>query len=427
MKRQSIAVMHYVADLHIHSRYSHATSKDLDLYVLHQWAQIKGIDVIGTGDFTHPQWFETLQSNLIPDGSGLFRLQEPYQTAMWPDVQHQAREVYFCLTTEVSTVYKHGDRIRKNHNLLYAPDFDTVAKINKKLAAMGNLHADGRPVLRLSSRDLLEIVLEASDQAYLIPAHIWTPWFSTLGAKSGYNSIEACFRDLTSHIFALETGLSSDPAMNRQCSMLDRYTMVSNSDAHSPQKLGREANLFHTDRTYDALFKALKTRQGFLGTIELFPEEGKYYMDGHRKCGICTEPVTTQIYKGLCPVCGKPLTIGVLHRITQLANRPQQPQAAVHVEYSIPLAEIVSEIKGIGPKSKGVQQQVQQIIGKFGNELAFLRHVPLEDIRKGLGTLYEEAIRRLRKQQVIRTPGYDGLHGQIRIFQANELRPSEKI
>lgn len=414
--------MRYIADLHVHSHYSRATSKDLNLESLYQWAQIKGIDVVGTGDFTHPQWFQELQDKLVPDGSGFFRLRHPPKTPGLSGLRHQAREVRFCLTTEISSIYKHGDRVRKNHNLLYAPDLETVTKINAKLATIGNLEADGRPILGLPARDLLEIVLEASNRAYLIPAHIWTPWFSTLGSKAGYDSIDACFRDLTPYIFALETGLSSDPAMNWKLSALDRYTLISNSDAHSPQKLGREANIFDTELSYDAMFEAIKTQQGFLGTIEFFPEEGKYHMDGHRKCGVCLEPATTQAHKGLCPECGKPLTIGVLYRVEELSDRstPQQPAGAANFEYIIPLPEIISEIRGKGPNTKDVQQQFQKIISRFGNEFDFLRQAPLEDIEKHLGPVYAEGIRRLRHRQVTPNPGYDGLYGIIHLFQPGE-------
>ena len=416
--------MHYIADLHVHSHYSGATSKDLNLESLYQWAQIKGIDVVGTGDFTHPQWFQELTHKLVPDGRGFFRLKHLPSKLTWLGPNYHISDIRFCLTTEVCCIYKYKNQVRKNHHLLYAPDFATVATINKKLSAFGKLVSDGRPILKLSSRDLLEIVLEASGRAYLIPAHIWTPWFSTLGSKSGYNSIKACFRDLFPHIFALETGLSSDPAMNWRLSALDCYTLVSNSDAHSPQKLGREANLLDTDLTYDGLFEALKTRQGFLGTLELFPEGGKYYMDGHRKCGICIEPTITQTYQRLCPDCSQPLTVGVLHRVEELANRskPQKPEEALNFEYIIPLPEIISEIKGMGLNSKGVQQQFRAIIKQFGNELTFLRETPLEEIQTHLGPVYAEAIRRLRDQQVIRTPGYDGVYGKIRIFKPVELQ-----
>lgn len=415
--------MFYIADLHVHSHYSRATSKDLNLESLYQWACIKGIHIVGTGDFTHPQWFQELKEKLVPDGSGLYRLKNPPKTPAISGVKCQALDVRFCLTTEISSIYKQGDKVRKNHNLLYAPDLDTVARINAKLATIGNLAADGRPILGLPARDLLEIVLEASDRAHLIPAHIWTPWFSTLGSKSGYDSIQACFRDLTDHIFALETGLSSDPAMNWRLSELDRYTMVSNSDAHSPQKLGREANLFDTDMTYDAMFTAIKTCKGFLGTLEFFPEEGKYHMDGHRKCGVCTVPTMTQQYKGLCPACGKPLTVGVLHRVEKLANRqaPQKPPQAADFEYIVPLPEIIAEIKNMGPNSKGVQQRFRQIIAQFGSEFTFLREAPIEDIQKLLGPVYAEAIQRVRNHIVNLTPGYDGTYGVIQIFHEGEI------
>lgn len=229
--------MHYIADLHVHSHYAYATSKKMNLASLYEWAQIKGIDVIGTGDFTHPQWFQGLQTELIPDGSGFFRLKNTPQASSLSGFKYQARDVRFCLTTEISTSYNHGNQVRKSHHLLYAPDLDTVSRISTKLANIGNLNADGRPILKLPARDLLEIVLEASDRAYLIPAHIWTPWFSTLGSKAGYNSIEACFRDLTTHIFALETGLSSDPTMSWKLRALDPYTMVSKSAGYAQIRL----------------------------------------------------------------------------------------------------------------------------------------------------------------------------------------------
>lgn len=412
--------MYYVADLHVHSHYSRATSKDLNLETLYQWANIKGIDVVGTGDFTHPHWFQVLQAKLVPDGTGFYKLKNPPSQLF----KSRATDVRFCLTTEISSIYKQGDKVRKNHNLLYAPDLETVAKLNAKLATIGNLAADGRPILGLPARDLLEIVLETSERAYLIPAHVWTPWFSTLGSKSGYDSIEACFRDLTAHLFALETGLSSDPAMNRRLSALDRYTMVSNSDAHSPKNLGREANLFDTALTYDAMFEALKTQKGFLGTLEFFPEEGKYHMDGHRSCGVCLDPTTTQQHQGLCPTCGKPLTIGVLHRVEALADRqePQKPGHAADFAYIIPLPEIIAEIKGTGASSQAVQKQFQRIISLFGSEFTFLRATPVEEIRKQLGTIYAEAIQRLRNHQIAPSPGYDGVYGTIRVFQPGELQ-----
>ncbi len=415
--------MFYIADLHVHSHYSRATSKNLNLVSLHQWANIKGIQVVGTGDFTHPGWLKTLEEQLIPDDhSGFYVL----KNLPPPLYKCQSYKVKFCLTTEISSIYKHAGVVRKNHNLLYAPDFDTVKKINYQLSKIGNLKSDGRPILGLSARDLLEIVKKSSDRAYLIPAHIWTPWFSTLGSKSGYDSIQDCFRDLTPYIFAVETGLSSDPMMNWRVSALDQYTLISNSDAHSPQKLGREANMLDTDMTYDAMFQAIQTKKGFLGTLEFFPEEGKYHMDGHRNCHICTDPLSSQQYHDICPVCKKKLTIGVLHRVSLLADRPlhTQPANALPYMHIVPLPEIISEIKNLGDQSKGVAAAFQQIIGLYGNEFSFLREVPLADIHKDLGVIYAQAVERLRAQKAILQPGYDGVYGKISFFQPGEI---EKI
>lgn len=414
--------MFYIADLHLHSHYSRATSKDLNLDTLYQWARIKGIHIVGTGDFTHPRWFKELQEKLEPDGTGLFRLKNPPKDDV-PGFKCADIDVRFCLTSEISSIYKHGDKVRKNHNCVYAPDFGTVARINTKLAQIGNLEADGRPILGLPSRDLLEIVLETSDDAHLIPAHIWTPWFSMFGSRSGYDSVKECFRDLSGHIFALETGLSSDPEMNWRLSMLDSYTLVSNSDAHSPQKLGREANLFDTERSYYALFEALKTKNGFLGTYEFFPEEGKYHMDGHRKCNVCFEPEESIKHKNLCPKCGQPLTIGVLHRVTELSDRkePQRPESAPDFHYIIPLPEILAEIKNTAPSSKMVNRSFQQVISSFGNEFMLLKHVPIEDIEKKAGMVIAEAIKRMRTQKVNPQGGYDGEYGTIKIFREGEL------
>ncbi|MCW5909977.1 MAG: UvrD-helicase domain-containing protein [Cyclobacteriaceae bacterium] len=414
--------MFYIADLHLHSHYSRATSKDLNLETLYQWARIKGIHVVGTGDFTHPLWFKELKEKLEPDGTGLFRLKNPPKEDV-PGFKCADIDVRFCLTSEISSIYKHGDKVRKNHNCVYAPDLETVARINAKLAQIGNLAADGRPILGLPSRDLLEIVLQTSEHAHLIPAHIWTPWFSMFGSKSGYDSVKECFRDLSDHIFALETGLSSDPEMNWRLSMLDKYTLVSNSDAHSPQKLGREANLFDTERSYYGLFDALKSKKGFLGTYEFFPEEGKYHMDGHRKCDVCFEPEESIKHKNICPKCGQPLTIGVLHRVTELSDRkqPQKPEGAADFHYIIPLPEILSEIKNASASSKTVNQSFQQTISLFGNEFTLLKQAPIEDIEKKAGMVVAEAIKRMRTQQVNPQGGYDGEYGVIKIFKEGEL------
>lgn len=415
--------MKFFADFHLHSYHSRATSKNLNLESLYQWAKIKGIHVIGTGDFTHPLWIQELEEKLESAGNGLFRLKSPPKEQNLPNIKTKDLDIFFCLSAEISSVYKYGEKVRKNHSILVAPDFETVKKINIHLNQIGNLASDGRPILGLSSRDLLEIVLEKSEDAHLIPAHIWTPWFSTLGSKAGYDSIEECFRDLSEHIFALETGLSSDPAMNWKLSSLDKYTLISNSDAHSPQKLGREANIFDTEMSYYDIFKALKTKKGFLGTYEFFPEEGKYHMDGHRNCSICLEPQESLKFNNICPKCKKPLTIGVLHRVEKLADRekPQKPQGSPGFKYIIPLPEIIGEFAGTAPNTKTVQQTFTKIISTFGNEFDLLHTIPYEEIKSKAGELLAEAIRRLRNHEVNPKGGYDGKYGAVSIFNPGEI------
>ena len=426
--------MRYIADLHIHSLFSRATSKQSHLRGLAAWAAVKGIDVVATGDFTHPGWFAHLHEELLPAEEGLYRLKpDPGfdYAALLPEGLQPGRhpeEIRFILSAEISCIYKRGGRVRKVHNLLYAPDMETVRRINTALANLGNISSDGRPILGLDSRDLLEIVLEHSEQAFLVPAHIWTPWFSLFGSKSGFDRIEDCFADLSGHIFALETGLSSDPAMNRLISALDRYTLISNSDCHSPAKLGREANIFETGLDYFSLRAALREpcdaagRQRFLATVEFFPEEGKYHCDGHRKCGVCLEPQETRNLQGLCPVCGKDLTVGVLHRVLELADRtePSYPASSPQVHSLIPLAEIISELLDVGAASNRVMAAYTRLISLFGSEFQLLLDVPLEDIRSQGDPLLAEAIARVRKNEVIRQPGYDGAFGVIRVFSEGE-------
>ncbi|RFM30135.1 endonuclease Q family protein [Deminuibacter soli] len=418
--------MFYRADLHIHSHYAQACSKNLNLETLYQWARVKGIHVLGTGDFTHPAWFAELQEKLQPDGSGFFTLKNPPQQHAPEGMKVTDTDVRFCLSTEISSVYQWDGRTRKNHNLVYAPDFETVAEINKRLSRYGNLAADGRPTVSLPSRDVLELVLNTSPRARFIPAHAWTPWFSTLGSRGGYNSIQECFRDLTPHIFAIETGLSSDPAMNWQWSALDAITMVSFSDAHSPQKLGREVTLFNTERSYDAMFAAMQTGKGFGGTYEFFPEEGKYSYDGHRLCKVVLSPQQTNALNGICPHCGKPLTIGVFNRVHTLSDRqaPLQPATASNFSHIVPLPEILSEINGTSPESKKVQQAFISAVSKFGNEFTLLNDTPIPDIERFNATL-ATAIGNMRKGQVTRTPGYDGIYGHIKLLQ-NELPRSSQ-
>ncbi|WP_305788432.1 UvrD-helicase domain-containing protein [Symbioplanes lichenis] len=417
----SVAADTYVADLHIHSRYSRACSRDLTLPNLAWWARRKGIAVLGTGDFTHPAWFDHLRESLRPaDEPGLFRLSpdaEQDVTRRLPGSLQQSEAARFMLSVEISTIYKRDDRTRKVHHLVYLPDFAAATRFNTALGRVGNLTADGRPILGLDSRDLLEIVLEASPDGYLVPAHIWTPWFSALGSKSGFDAIADCYADLAEHITAVETGLSSDPEMNWRVSSLDRYRLVSNSDAHSPQALAREATLFTGRPDYHAI----KDGHTLAGTIEFFPEEGKYHADGHRACGVNWEPARTREHGGRCPECGKPLTVGVLSRVEDLADRESKPRQE-SVEHLIQLAEILGEINGVGPKSKTVEGQLNHLVAQLGPELDILRKVPVDDIGQHGGDNLREAITRLRRGQVRRVPGYDGEYGVITLFEPGELR-----
>lgn len=417
--------MNYIADLHIHSPFSRATSKGSTLAGLAAWARIKGIQVVGTGDFTHPGWLNCLKDELIPAEPGLFRLKDETGPASpLPGVALPAGTVRFLLTAEVSSIYKRHGRVRKVHNLLYVPDFASAERINTKLAVIGNIKSDGRPILGLDSRDLLEILLERAPEGFLVPAHIWTPWFSLFGSRSGFDAIEECYGDLTPHVFALETGLSSDPEMNRLISALDRFALISNSDCHSPQKLGREANLFDTDLSFHALRDAIKgnRRDTFCGTVEFFPEEGKYHFDGHRACNVCLDPHEIRRLGLLCPVCARPLTVGVHHRVMDLADReaPLYGPEAPLVHSLIPLPELLGELLGVGPASKKVMLRYAAVIARFGSEFKLLLQTPLDEIAS-YAPLLGEAVKRVRDGQVISRPGYDGEFGTITVFAAGEI------
>ncbi len=417
--------MKIVADLHLHSHYSRATSKNLNFEQLSKWAQLKGVNVVGTGDIAHPGWLQEMRAKLEPAEEGLFRLKDDYAQAVQAEVPAACQSsVRFMLAGEISSIYKKNERVRKIHNVIFAPSLAAVEQIQTALEKIGNIRSDGRPILGLDSHDLLEIILDIDPQNYLIPAHIWTPWFSLLGSKSGFDTIEECFEELTPHIFALETGLSSDPPMNWRVSMLDNYTLVSNSDAHSPQKLAREANLFKTELSYPALFAALKSGDPteFLGTLEFFPQEGKYHHDGHRKCGLNWSPATTLAHNGLCPHCGKPVTVGVMHRVEVLADRPtaELPANRHPFQSLIPLPEILGEIHQVGPNSKRVQGHYHHLLTNLGSELAILLDIPLIEIEQVDSPLLAEAIKRMRAGQVKATAGFDGEFGIIKLFEPHE-------
>ncbi len=416
--------MTFRADLHVHSKYSRATSRDLDLEHLFWWAARKGIRIVGTGDCVHPAWLAEIRDKLVAQGNGLFRLRSDIETALWKTLPPACRQpVSFMLSTEISTIYKKGDKTRKIHHLIYAADLDAADRLAAALGRIGNIASDGRPILGLDSRDLLEIALDSGPDSYLVPAHIWTPWFAALGSQSGFDSIEECYGDLASHIFAVETGLSSDPAMNWRISSLDRFRLTSNSDAHSPGKLGREATRFSCEPDYFALRRALETGEGYVGTVEFFPEEGKYHMDGHRACGARLDPKETIELGGRCPVCGKPVTVGVAHRIEALADRAEGevvPATAGKVASLVPLPEILSEIVGSGVGSKAVSRSYDHAVAALGPELAVLEEMPVEDVAK-VHPLLGEAVTRLRSGAVIRQAGYDGEYGVIRLFQDGEI------
>mgnify|MGYP000979211721 FL=1 len=411
--------MKTITDLHIHSRFSMATSKEGTPENLDFWARKKGISLIGTGDFTHPVWREELKERLVSEGNGLYRLRDEY-------VKEDSRKfpgegTRFVVSGEISSIYKKNGKTRKVHNVILLPSLEAADAMAQRLEKIGNIHSDGRPILGLDSHDLLEMMLDVCPEGILIPAHIWTPHFSVLGAKSGFDSVEECFEELAPYIHALETGLSSDPAMNWRISKLDRYQLVSNSDAHSPSKLGREANLLDIDCSYEGLYQAIQTGEGLEGTVEFFPEEGKYHFDGHRKCGVSLSPVEAERLGGICPVCGKKLTMGVDHRVEQLADRAEGfvKKDGKKYESLVPLPEVISTCMGYSAASKKVQGCFEQMIQTLGTEFDILRNVPSEDIKSCAGERIAEGIENVRTGNVNRIPGYDGEYGKIQLFDEN--------
>ena len=416
--------MKFIADFHIHSRFSRATSKELNLRNLARWAEIKGIKVLATGDFTHPDWFKNLKEKLEPAESGLFKL------------RNSDSQTRFILTSEISCIYSKKNRVRKIHILIFAPSLEIVEKINTHLGWLGNLKSDGRPILGLDAKELAKIVLNISENCLIVPAHLMTPWFSLFGSKSGFDSIEECFEDYSRYIFAGETGLSANPLMLWRIPDGRRITLISNSDAHSAPHIGREANVFEGDEiNYNNIINAIK--QGSKSniqypksnikltyTVEFYPQEGKYHYDGHRLCGISCSPAESKKYNNICPNCGRPLTIGVLNRVEQLADRPEgfKPENAIPFKSLIPLAEIISDALGQGVGTIGVNKEYENLIEKFGDEFSVLIDVPRQELEAVTLTEIAEGIVRVREGKVFIEPGYDGVYGKIRIFSRGEQK-----
>ncbi len=407
--------MAFIADFHIHSKYSRATAKDMDIPHLDRMARIKGIDLVGTGDFTHPLWLNELKEALSPEEDGLYKFED----------------TLFILTAEVSNIFYKDGATRKIHNVIFAPTFEAVEKINKKLARFGDLYSDGRPILKMEAMNLVEVVLGASEEAFVVPAHIWTPWFSLFGANSGFDSIEECFGEYTRYIYALETGLSSDPEMNWRVSSLDRFTLISNSDAHSPSRLGREANVFSGKIGYRDIKEVLREGDGkrFLYTIEFFPEEGKYHYDGHRQCGISLSPKESKNYKNLCPKCGRKLTIGVVHRVETLADREEGFTSFQDIPFKhlVPLAEIIAEALGLGVDTKAVQERYRAVTQRLGGELKVLLEVPKEELFRSIPTKIAQGIMRVREGKVNIKCGYDGVYGEVSIFGKEKEKEQKQL
>ena len=410
--------MKFIADFHLHSKFSRATSREMNLENLEKAAQKKGVLVLGTGDFTHPEWLKELKGKLEKAEEGLFKL------------KNKDSKIRFLLTTEISCIYPKGEKLRKIHLLLFSPSFEICEEINSKISAFGNLAADGRPTLTIGAKEILKIILSISEDCLVVPAHIWTPWFSLFGSRSGFDSIGECFEEYSKYIFAGETGLSSDPKMNWRLSSLDKITLISCSDAHSPRNIGREANVFETELNYFSIVEAIKKKDKskFLYTIEFFPEEGKYHYDGHRNCGIRLHPRETRKYNGICPVCGRPLTIGVLNRVEQLADRPEGfvPENAIPFKSLIPLREIIADAIGQEPETIKVKKEYENLIENFENEFKVLLEVKREDLERVTLPEIAEGIIRVRKGKVFIEPGFDGVYGKIRIFQKGEQKEFSK-
>lgn len=419
--------MKFLADLHLHSKFSRATSKEMSLDFLSRWGKIKGIRLLATSDFTHPEWLFLLKQKLEPTGNGFFRLKNivPVNDEYLKALPVSAEDVSYILSTELSFIYSKRGKVRKIHIILFAPDFEAVDRINQRLSGLGNLRSDGRPILGMDVRAFVKIVADLCPECVVIPSHIWTPWFSLFGSNSGFDSIEECFEEMTPFIFALETGLSSDPAMNWRLSALDRYTLISNSDAHSPSRLGREANVFDTDFSYKGLVEAIRSKNPdkFLHTVEFFPEEGKYHFDGHRKCGILFSPRESMKHNNLCPVCGKKLTIGVMHRVEELSDREpgSSPPLKIPFKNLIPLNEVIAQAIEKTPECQSVWDIYFHFIHEFETEHGILAEVPVAELSRLSPERVSLGVERMRKGAVSIVPGHDGCFGKISLFEKDVL------
>ena len=433
--RHKIIIMKFIADLHIHSKYSRATSPAMNLIDLDHWADDKGILVMGTGDFTHPKWIDEIKNKLEPTEPGLYKLKNEFKRETLKGTFSETR---FILSVEISGIYKKNGKVRRIHNLIFSPDIKTAEEINFQLGKIGNLKSDGRPILGLDSEKLAEIVFNINPEAAIIPAHAWTPWFSIFGSMSGFDSIEECFGKYAKNIFAIETGLSSDPAMNWQISKLDNISLISNSDSHSLQKIGREANIFDTELSYQGIMETIKSGapknrkenpndKRFVATIEFFPEEGKYHYDGHRNCGVVFHPDETAKHNGICPVCKKPLVIGVMNRIAKLADRKNlkiEIKNNIH-KYNnftpyynlVALETIIAEAFGVGSASKKVKIAYEKLIKTFGNEIKILMEISDDELKQATDSRIAEGIKKVREGKLKIQPGYDGEYGKITILQ----------
>ena len=407
--------MQFIADFHIHSKYSRATSKEMDLEHLAEWAKLKGVSLLGTGDFTHHLWLQELKSKLKPSGNGIFSY----------------GGVNFVLTTEVSNIYSKNGRGRRVHNVLFAPDFTAVDKINDQLAGFGNLSSDGRPMLGLDCVSLVEIVLGANPDCFIVPSHVWTPWYSVFGSNSGFDTIEECFEQYTKNIYALETGLSSDPGMNWRWSALDRFSLISNSDAHSASRIGREANVFNCAMDYYVILDVLKKKdkERFLYTIEFFPQEGKYHYDGHRNCNILYSPAESRKNNNICPVCGRSLTVGVMHRVEKLSDRPEDfvLENAIPFKNLIPLNEIIAESKGMGKDAQTVEREYRLLIQKLGSEFDILLNIAESELAKSCPSKVASGIVNVRRGKVKIRPGYDGVYGKVEVFGEEDKKTEKQM